>query len=66
MNCRQLLKRKIASLTESESAEVLEYISSMESLCEMANAPDLFENDLIYFFTDGTEIHVASEQRTQH
>lgn len=42
MNDRQLLKRKVAALNETEILEVIEYITIMESLREEARTSDLF------------------------
>jgi hypothetical protein len=42
VSARLLLKRKVARLTEAESAEVLEYIAIMRALSAEAQRPDLF------------------------
>jgi hypothetical protein len=52
---RQRLAFKIETLTETEVAEVLEYISIMESMRRQQSAPDIFEDDLINFLAEATE-----------
>jgi len=66
VNDRQLLKRKVAALKQSEIEEVLEYIAIMESLREEANRPGFFDDAFIYLFTDGTELHIAKREGTHH
>ncbi|HSQ20889.1 MAG TPA: hypothetical protein VLR92_11005 [Blastocatellia bacterium] len=52
---RQVLKHKAESLSEPEIAEVLDYISIMESLREQANKPDLFDDELMNLLADALE-----------
>jgi hypothetical protein len=53
-NC-QLLKCKAETLSESEIAEVLDYINIMESLREQASRPDLFDDELVNLLADSLE-----------
>jgi hypothetical protein len=55
INNRQLLKIKADSLSETEIAEVLDYIYIMESLKEQAKKPDLFDDELINLLEDALE-----------
>jgi len=52
---RQLLRRKADTLSDSEIAEVLDYINIMESLREQASKPDLFDDELMNLLTDALE-----------
>jgi hypothetical protein len=52
---RQLLKIKADTLTETEIAEVLDYINIMESLREQASKPDLFDDELVNLLADALE-----------
>lgn len=52
---RQMLKGKAETLTEAEIAEVLDYITIMESLREQANKPDLFDDELVNLLADALE-----------
>ncbi|HSF22977.1 MAG TPA: hypothetical protein VLE20_02035 [Blastocatellia bacterium] len=52
---RQALKVKADTLTENEIAEVLDYISIMESLREQATKPDLFDDELMTLLVDALE-----------
>lgn len=53
-NC-QLLKCKADSLSETELAEVIDYINIMESLREQASRPDLFDDELVNMLADALE-----------
>ena len=53
-NC-QLLKCKADTLSESELAEVIDYINIMESLREQASRPDLFDDELVNLLADALE-----------
>ena len=53
-NC-QLLKCKADTLSESELAEVIDYINIMESLREQAGRPDLFDDELVNLLADALE-----------
>lgn len=44
---RQLLKHRVETLSDSEVAEVLEYITIMESVREQANNPDPLDEALL-------------------
>ena len=44
---RQSLKHKVETLSDSEVAEVLEYITIMESVREQADRPDPLEEALL-------------------
>ncbi|HEV8487678.1 MAG TPA: hypothetical protein VGV87_29310 [Blastocatellia bacterium] len=52
---RQQLKFKVDTLTETEIAEVLDYINIMESLREQATKPDLFDDELVNLLADALE-----------
>lgn len=52
---RQALRLKADTLTETEIAEVLDYISIMESLREQASKPDLFDDELMALLADALE-----------
>ena len=52
---RQALRLKVDTLTETEIAEVLDYISIMESLREQAIKPDLFDDELMALLVDALE-----------
>ena len=52
---RQVLRHKADSLSETEIAEVLDYINIMESLREQANKPDLFDDELMNLLADALE-----------
>jgi hypothetical protein len=52
---RQLLRRKADTLSDSEIAEVLDYINIMESLREQASKPDLFDDELMNLLSDALE-----------
>ncbi|MEW6735630.1 MAG: hypothetical protein AB1489_30340 [Acidobacteriota bacterium] len=52
---RERLAFKIETLSEKEVAEVLEYISIMESMRRQQNSPEIFEDDLINFLAEATE-----------
>jgi len=52
---RQALKSKAETLTETELAEVLDYINIMESLREQADKPDLFDDELMTVLADAIE-----------
>ena len=52
---RYLLKSKADTLTDSEIAEVLDYIKIMESLRQQASNPDLFDDELVNLLADATE-----------
>lgn len=55
INNRQALKSKAETLTETEIAEVLDYISIMESLRQQADKPDLFDDELMTVLADALE-----------
>lgn len=52
---RQVLRCKADTLSETEIAEVLDYINIMESLREQANKPDLFDDELMNLLADALE-----------
>ena len=52
---RQQLKFKVDTLTETEIAEVLDYINIMESMREQATKPDLFDDELVNLLADALE-----------
>lgn len=54
-NDRQALKVKLDTLTDSEIAEVSDYISIMESLREQSCKPDLFDDELVSVLADSVE-----------
>ncbi|HLG14510.1 MAG TPA: hypothetical protein VJH03_08420 [Blastocatellia bacterium] len=55
MSNRELLKFKADTLTESDVAEVIDYISIMESLREQGDSPDLFDDELVNLLADALE-----------
>jgi hypothetical protein len=44
---RQMLKHKVEAMSDSEVAEVLEYINIMESVNQRVNSPDPFEEAIL-------------------
>ena len=52
---RQALRRKAETLSDTEIAEVLDYINIMESLREQATKPDLFDDELMNLLADAVE-----------
>jgi hypothetical protein len=52
---RQTLRYKADTLSETEIAEVLDYINIMESLREQASKPDLFDDELMNLLADALE-----------
>ena len=64
MNNRQLLIQKAESLCDSEIAEVLEYISIMESLGESRTQPDPLEELMLRLLSESLHITTSSYQRT--
>ena len=64
MNNRQLLIQKTESLCDSEIAEVLEYISIMESLGESRTQPDPLEELMLKLLSESLHIRTISCQRT--
>jgi hypothetical protein len=52
---RQALRRKADTLSDSEVAEVLDYINIMESLRDQAIKPDLFDDELMNLLADAVE-----------
>ena len=64
MNNRQLLMQKTESLSDSEIAEVLEYISIMESLGESRTRPDPLEELMLKLISESLHITTSSYQRT--
>jgi len=63
MNNRQLLMQKAESLSDSEIAEVLEYISIMESLGETRTKPDPLEELMLKLLSESLHITTSSYQR---
>jgi len=64
MNNRQLLVQKAESLSDSEIAEVLEYISIMESIGESRTKPDPLEELMLKLLSESLHITSNSYQRT--
>jgi hypothetical protein len=64
MNNRQLLIQKTESLCDSEIAEVLEYISIMESLGESRTQPDPLEELMLKLLSESLHITTSRYQRT--
>ena len=54
-NERERLSAKIRSLTDTEVAELLEYVNIMESMRAQADSPSLFEDELITILADANE-----------
>lgn len=65
MTNRQLLERKAATLNEAEIAEVLEYITIMESLREQARRSDLFTDRRVKQVADAAARRAAQRDRTR-
>ena len=63
MNNRQLLAQKAESLSDSEIAEVLEYISIMESLGESRTKPDPLEELMLKLLSESLHITTSNYQR---
>jgi hypothetical protein len=55
MTNQQLLKRKAETLTEAESEEVLDYITTLESTRKQEAASDTFDDELVTFLSDAVE-----------
>ena len=49
---RERLVAKISSLSDSEVAELLDYVGIMESLRAQADSPRLFEDELVALLTE--------------
>ena len=54
-NNRQLLRRKTETLTEAETAAVLDYISMIESLREVTATGDFFDDDIVKSLEEARE-----------
>lgn len=54
-NNRQLLKRKTETLTEAETAAVLDYISMIESLREPPALGNLFDDETVHALEEARE-----------
>jgi len=52
---RQLLQRKAETLTEAESEEVLDYITTIESSRQHTAATDTFDDELVSYLSDAVE-----------
>jgi len=52
---REKLALKISTLSDNEIAELLDYISVMESMKAQQTAPELFEDELLAVLADATE-----------
>ena len=63
MNNRQLLMQKTESLSDSEIAEVLEYISIMESVGESRTKPDPLEELMLKLLSESLHITTSNYQR---
>lgn len=59
---RQLLKGKAETLTDAEIAEVLEYISIMESVKEQVKTPDPLDELIVRLLSDA----MKSELKRAH
>lgn len=55
MTNRQLLQRKAETLTEAESEEVLDYITTIESTRQQTTASDNFDDELVSFLSNAVE-----------
>ena len=56
MNNRQLLMQKAESLSDSETAEVLEYIAIMESLGETRTKPDPLDELILKLLLESVHV----------
>lgn len=52
---RERLAAKLSSLTDSEVAELLEYVTVMETMRAQADSPALFEDEFITILADSNE-----------
>ena len=66
LNNRQLLKQKADNLTESEVAEVLEYIRIMESLVEQGMRPDPLDEVMLQLLSEAVQIPTRRSRRMRH
>jgi hypothetical protein len=66
VNNRQLLKLKTDTLTESEVAEVLEYISIMESLSELRTQPPLGDELIVKVLSEAMRAAPTEARRVNH
>ena len=66
MNNRQLLELKADTLTESEVAEVLEYISIMESLSELRTRPHLGDELIVKLLSEAMRAPPTEARRINH
>ena len=55
MTDRQRLVSKTETLSDSEITEVLDYISSLESLREPTSRPDLVDDDMVSWLSEAVE-----------
>lgn len=55
MSERDRLVSKISTLTDGEVAELLDYVNIMETMRTQADAPSLFEDELISILADSRE-----------
>ena len=55
MTDKQILQNKAENLTESEIAEVLSYINTLENLRQQASNPDLFDDEIVGTLSEATE-----------
>lgn len=52
---RQLLQRKAETLSEAESEDVLDYITTIESSRQQSAVSDTFDDELVSFLSDAVE-----------
>lgn len=64
MTNRELLAQKAESLSDSEIAEVLEYISIIASVGELRTKPDPLEELMLKLLSESLYITTSSYQRT--
>jgi hypothetical protein len=65
MNKRQLLMQKAESLSDSEIAEVLEYIAIMESLGDTRTKPDPLEELMLRLLSESLYVTTTTFNRIE-
>ncbi len=60
---RQLLNHKVQTLTDTEVAEVLEYINIMEAVNQQANTPDPLEEAILTLLLESIREEPSRRQK---
>lgn len=66
ITARQLLKHKADQLTDSEAAEVLEYINIMESLGEQASMSNPLDEAFLKLLSEAMRSNATRAGRVYH